>query len=95
MDKTQIQEKARNIGKFTLEVLDDLFGKRVLIFVYVLAAVFAASVLFQVFTKYVYEEGSQLLTPSSPQSFIHLPKSGEVSCMVSCRLLVCLSFCML
>ena len=57
MDKKQIQEKARNIGKFTLEVLDDLFGKRVLTFVYVLAAVFAASALFQVFTKYVYEEG--------------------------------------
>ncbi len=37
--------------------MDDLFGKRVLTFVYVLAAVFAASVLFQVFTKYVYEEG--------------------------------------
>ena len=43
MDKKQIQEKARNIGRFTLEVLDDLFGKRVLMFVYVLAAVFAAS----------------------------------------------------
>ena len=57
MDKKQIQEKARNIGKYTLEVLDDLFGKRVLTFVYVLAAVFAASALFQVFTKYVYEEG--------------------------------------
>lgn len=57
MDKKQIQEKARNIGKFTLEVLDDLFGKRVLTFVYVLATVFAASALFQVFTKYVYEEG--------------------------------------
>ena len=57
MDKKQIQEKARNIGKFTQEVLDDLFGKRVLTFVYVLAAVFAASALFQVFTKYVYEEG--------------------------------------
>ena len=57
MDKKQIQEKARNIGKFTLEVLNDLFGKRVLTFVYVLAAVFAASALFQVFTKYVYEEG--------------------------------------
>ena len=57
MDKKKIQEKARNIGKFTLEVLDDLFGKRVLTFVYVLAAVFAASVLFQVFTKYVYEDG--------------------------------------
>ena len=57
MDKKQIQEKARNIGKFTQEVLDDLFGKRVLTFVYVLAAVFAASALFQVFTKYVYGEG--------------------------------------
>ena len=57
MDKKQIQEKARNIGKFTQEVLDDLFGKRVLTFVYVLAAVFAASALFQVFTKYVYEDG--------------------------------------
>ena len=57
MDKKQIQEKACNIGRFTLEVLYDLFGKRVLIFVYVLAAVFAASILFQVFTKYVYEQG--------------------------------------
>lgn len=57
MDMKKIQEKARNIGKFTLEVLDDLFGKRVLIFAYVLAAIFAASALFQVFTKYVYEEG--------------------------------------
>ncbi len=57
MDKMKIQEKARNIGKFTLEVLDDIFGKRVLIFAYVLAAIFAAMALFQVFTKYVYEEG--------------------------------------
>lgn len=57
MEKKKIQEKARNIGKFTLEVLDDIFGKRVLIFAYVLAVIFAAMALFQVFTKYVYEEG--------------------------------------
>ena len=57
MDKKKIQEKARDVAKFTYEVIDDIFGKRILIFAYILAAIFAASVIFQVFTKYIYEEG--------------------------------------
>ena len=57
MDKKKIQEKTRNVAKFTYEVIDDIFGKRILIFAYILAAIFAASVIFQVFTKYIYEEG--------------------------------------
>lgn len=57
MDKKKIKEKARNVAKFTYEVIDDIFGKRILIFAYILAAVFACTALFQVFTKYVYEEG--------------------------------------
>ena len=57
MDKRKIQEKARDVAKFTYEVIDDIFGKRILIFAYILAAIFAASVIFQVFTKYIYEEG--------------------------------------
>ena len=57
MDKNKIQEKTRNVAKFTYEVIDDIFGKRILIFAYILAAIFAASVIFQVFTKYIYEEG--------------------------------------
>ena len=51
------QEKARDVAKFTYEIIDDIFGKRILIFAYILAAIFAASVIFQVFTKYIYEEG--------------------------------------
>ena len=42
---------------FTYEVIDDIFGRRILIFAYILAALFAGTALFQVFTKYVYEEG--------------------------------------
>ena len=57
MDKKKIQEKARDVAKFTYEVIDDIFGRRILIFAYILAAIFAASVIFQVFTKYIYEEG--------------------------------------
>ena len=57
MDKRKIQEKARDVAKFTYEVIDDIFGKRILIFAYILAAIFAGTALFQVFTKYVYEEG--------------------------------------
>ena len=57
MDKNKIKEKARDVAKFTYEVIDDIFGKRILIFAYILAAIFAASVIFQVFTKYIYEEG--------------------------------------
>ena len=57
MDKEKIQEKARDVAKFALEVIDDIFGKRILIFAYILAALFAGTSLFQVFTKYVYEEG--------------------------------------
>ena len=57
MDKEKIQEKARDVAKFTYEVIDDIFGKRILIFAYILAAILAGTVLFQVFTKYVYEEG--------------------------------------
>ena len=57
MDKKKIKEKAREAAKFTYEVIDDIFGRRILIFAYVLAAIFAASVIFQVFTKYIYEEG--------------------------------------
>ena len=57
MDKKKIQEKARDVAKFTYEVIDDIFGKRILIFAYILAAIFAASVIFHVFTKYIYEEG--------------------------------------
>ena len=57
MDKKKIKEKAREAAKFTYEVIDDIFGKRILIFAYILAAIFAASVIFQVFTKYIYEEG--------------------------------------
>ena len=57
MDKKKIKEKAREAAKFTYEVIDDIFGKRILIFAYILAALFAGTALFQVFTKYVYEEG--------------------------------------
>ena len=57
MDKKKIKEIARDVAKFTYEVIDDIFGRRVLIFAYILAAIFAASVIFQVFTKYIYEEG--------------------------------------
>ena len=57
MDKNKIKEKARDVAKFTYEVIDDIFGKRILIFAYILAAVFAVTALFQVFTKYIYEEG--------------------------------------
>ena len=57
MDKKKIKEIARDVAKFTYEVIDDIFGKRILIFAYILAAIFAASVIFQVFTKYIYEEG--------------------------------------
>ena len=57
MDKKKIQEKARDVAKFTYEVIDDIFGRRILIFAYILAAIFAASVIFQVFTKYIYEDG--------------------------------------
>ena len=57
MDKKKIKEKAREAAKFTYEVIDDIFGKRILIFAYILAAIFAASVILQVFTKYIYEEG--------------------------------------
>ena len=57
MDKKKIKEKAREAAKFTYEVIDDIFGKRILIFAYILAAIFAGTALFQVFTKYVYEEG--------------------------------------
>ena len=45
MDKKKIQEKTRNVAKFTYEVIDDIFGKRILIFAYILAAIFAASVI--------------------------------------------------
>ena len=45
MDKKKIQEKAREAAKFTYEVIDDIFGKRILIFAYILAAIFAASVI--------------------------------------------------
>ena len=57
MDKKKIKEKAREAAKFTYEVIDDIFGRRILIFAYILAAVFAVTALFQVFTKYIYEEG--------------------------------------
>ena len=57
MDKNKIKEKAREAAKFTYEVIDDIFGRRILIFAYILAALFAGTALFQVFTKYVYEEG--------------------------------------
>ena len=56
MDKNKIKEKAREAAKFTYEVIDDIFGRRILIFAYILAALFAGTALFQVFTKYVYEE---------------------------------------
>lgn len=39
MDKRKIQEKARDVAKFTYEVIDDIFGKRILIFAYILAAI--------------------------------------------------------
>ena len=45
MDKKKIKEKAREAAKFTYEVIDDIFGKRILIFAYILAAIFAASVI--------------------------------------------------
>lgn len=32
MDKKKIKEKAREAAKFTYEVIDDIFGKRILIF---------------------------------------------------------------
>ena len=57
MDKEKIQEKARDVAKFAYEVIDDIFGKRILMLAYILAAIFAASAIFQVFTKYIYEEG--------------------------------------
>ena len=43
MDKEKIQEKARDVAKFAYEVIDDIFGKRVLMLAYILAAIFAAS----------------------------------------------------
>ena len=45
MDKNKIKEKARDVAKFTYEVIDDIFGRRILIFTYILAAIFAASVI--------------------------------------------------
>ena len=30
MDKNKIKEKARDVAKFTYEVIDDIFGKRIL-----------------------------------------------------------------
>ena len=46
MDKEKIQEKARDVAKFALEIIDDIFGKRILIFAYILAALFAGTALF-------------------------------------------------